>query len=563
VGDYLKKGSVGMATFKDLPLMPEIQQALDELGFTHPTEIQKNAIPLLLATKKIDFHGQAQTGTGKTLAFGIPLLQRIDFSKHVPQGLIVAPTRELAVQIYESISRIAQKLPVKIAVIYGGVSMEDQIRILKKGVHLIIGTPGRLNDHLRRKTLSVSQVRTLVLDEADIMLDMGFREEIEEILNYVPKDREIWLFSATVKSGIGDLIKEYMEDTVVVRVSQKQIGTQKTKQYYCIVPFKSRLHAITRFIQNTPDFYGFIFCQTKILTSEVAEQLMKRGYNVGALHGDMSQAQRNIVIKKFKQAELTILVATDVAARGIDVANLTHVINYSIPDDLESYVHRIGRTGRAGKEGTAITFISKSEQRILQQIERKFNVQILPIDVPTKAQLVDAKVREASHYMFTAPQQIPSDIEAMALLVNTLSQEQLKPLTTRLLYDKFLSTLDLEEVPYTHVDAPEPGQFQELYLNIGLDDGITREEVKNFLTKTGVIKPEEIKSIRVIKRRTFVMLSSDCSPELLTALREQSFDGRKIHINLTCLIGNTMPSRGRSRPFTERRSDRGRRRRSR
>lgn len=530
-----------MATFKDLHLLPEIQQALDELGFTHPTEIQAKAIPLLLSAKNIDFHGQAQTGTGKTLAFGIPLLQKIDISKVVPQGLIVAPTRELAVQIYESIALVARKLPIKLAVIYGGVSMEEQIRILKKGVHLVIGTPGRLNDHLRRKTLSVANVRTLVLDEADIMLEMGFREEIEEILRFLSKEREIWLFSATVKAGIGDLMKKYMKDTVSVRVSQKQIGTQKTKQYYCIVPFKYRLHAITRFIQSTPDFYGFIFCQTKILTSEVAEQLIKRGYNVGALHGDMSQTQRNMVIKKFRQQELSILIATDVAARGIDVANLTHVINYSIPEDLESYVHRIGRTGRAGKEGTAITFISKSEQRIIQQIERRFGVTIEPVDIPTRGQLVETKIKEATHYLLALPAGV-TDKESLRPLIDALSQEQLKEAATRLLYDKFLSTLDLEEIPYTHVDVPEQGQFQEIFLNIGAEDGVTKDDVKKYLDQTGIIKENEVKSIRIIKRRTFIMLSSDCSPELLAALKDQPFNGKKVHVNLTCLIGNAMPS---------------------
>lgn len=545
-----------MPTFKDLNLVSEIQRALDELSFTQPTEIQGKAIPLLLASKKIDFHGQAQTGTGKTLAFGIPLLQRIDLAKNIVQGLVIAPTRELAVQIYDSIVQVAKYLPIKIAVIYGGVSMEEQIRTLKRGTHLVIGTPGRINDHLRRKTLSVGQIRTLVLDEADIMLDMGFKEEIDEVLQYTPQDREIWLFSATVKSGIADIMKKHMEDTVSVRVSQKQIGTQKTKQYYCIVPFKHRLHALTRFIQSTPDFYGFIFCQTKILTSEVAEQLMKRGYNVGALHGDMSQAQRNLVIKKFRQGDLTILVATDVAARGIDVANLTHVVNYSIPEDLESYVHRIGRTGRAGKEGTAITFISKSEQRIIQQIERRFNVQIQPIDIPSKEQLIKTRVREASEYLTGLPSIQQPDSQFMRTLVETLSPEQLKEAATQLLYNKFLSTLDLEEVPYTHVEAAEPGQFQEIYLNIGTDDGITRDDVKKYLLQINVIKPDHIKSVRIIKRRTFVILSSDCSPELLTALREQPFDNKKIHVNLTCLIGNTVPSFGRERRGSEYRTER-------
>lgn len=528
-------------TFKDLNLLPEIQAALDDLGFTEPTEIQKKAIPLLLESKKIDFHGQAQTGTGKTLAFGIPLLQRLDLTKRVPQALIVAPTRELAVQTFESLSIAGKKLGVKIGLIYGGVSMDEQLRVLKQGVHIVVGTPGRLNDHLRRKSLALSNIRTLVLDEADIMLDMGFKEEIDEILNSTPKNREIWLFSATVKSGINDIMKSHMADTVSVRVSQKQIGVQKTKQYYCVIPFRSRLHAITRFIQATPDFYGFIFCQTKILASEVAEQLTKRGYNVGALHGDMSQAQRNIMIKKFKQQEFTILVATDVAARGIDVANLTHVINYSIPEDLESYVHRVGRTGRAGKEGTAITFISRSEHKMIQQIERKFNLVISPIEVPSRQQLVDARLVEISAYI-TAETIENTDkskklyISALDKLLSEINKEKLYQITSQLLYDKFLGTLDLEEIPNSTVVPGSEEQLQELYINLGMDDGVTKDDIAKFLADTGLINLDSVRTIRVIKHRSFIKMASDCSPELLNALRNQTLNGRKVAVNLTCIV---------------------------
>lgn len=524
-----------MSTFKDFNLLPDIQKALDELGFTTPTEIQKKAIPLLLSSKKIDFHGQAQTGTGKTLAFGIPLLQRIDLTNKSPQALIVAPTRELAIQIYESLKQVAKHMSVKMAVIYGGVSMEDQIYTLKRGVQIVVGTPGRINDHLRRKTLQLQSIRTLVLDEADIMLDMGFKDEIDEILSFAPKNREIWLFSATVKSGISDIMKSHMEEPVSVRVSSMQVGTQKTKQYYCIVPFRSRLHAVTRFIQSVPDFYGFIFCQTKILASEVADQLIGRGYNVGALHGDMSQAQRNNVIKKFKQQDFTILVATDVAARGIDVANLTHVINYSIPEDLESYIHRVGRTGRAGKEGVAITFISKSEQRMIQQIERKFGVQILPVDVPSKETLITIRLEQAKTYLESLKTREKDNFTSIQGLVNSLASDQLKLAAGHLLYDKFISTLDLEEIPYTHVDV-EGEELQEIYISVGLEDGITRDDVRDYLTQTKLVTNEQIKTIRVIKRRTFVKLAADCSPELLNALRGKLLKGRKVRVNLTCLV---------------------------
>lgn len=527
-----------MPTFKDLNLLPEIQQALDKLGFTQPTEIQKKAIPLLNSSSKINFHGQAQTGTGKTLAFGIPLLQRIDKNKKSPQALIVAPTRELAVQIYDSINKIARDLGISLTVIYGGVSMEEQMRTLKRGVQIVVGTPGRLNDHLRRKTLNPDGIKTLVLDEADIMLDMGFKEEVDEILSFLPQaSREIWLFSATVKSGINDIIKKHMQETVSVKVSPQQVGSSQTKQFYCIVPFKHRLHAVTRFIQSAPDFYGFIFCQTKILTSDVAEQLIKRGYSVGALHGDMSQAQRNLVIKKFRNKELTILVATDVAARGIDVADLTHVINYSIPEDLEGYVHRVGRTGRAGKEGIAITFISKSDMRSIHTIERQFGIKINPIDIPSAQDLIETRITEAKNYINQLTQVIPAIDKPFEAIVNNLSQEDLTKLSVNLLHFKFLNNLDLEDIPFTHVDSQD--QIQEISIDKGSEDGIEREDVTNYLLETNAVIHDQIKSIRVLKKRTFVKLASDCTPNLLIALRDKPLKQRRVRVSLTCLISDS------------------------
>jgi ATP-dependent RNA helicase DeaD len=523
-----------MITFKELNLTAQVQQALDELGFTEPTEIQQKAIPMLMAKDFIDFHGQAQTGTGKTLAFGIPLLHRIDQAKRVPQALIVAPTRELALQIKDSISQVARGMDLKIEAIYGGVSMEEQIKNLKRGAHIIVGTPGRLNDHLRRRTLSVAQIRTLVLDEADIMLDMGFKEEVDEILTYAPKNREIWLFSATVKSGITDLMSAHMKDPLSVRVSKKQITAASTKQYFCVIPMRSRLQALCRFIESSPDFYGFIFCQTKLLTSEVAELLIKRGYNVGALHGDMSQAQRNLVIKRFKQKELIILIATDVAARGIDVANLTHVVNYSVPEDHESYVHRIGRTGRAGKDGIAITFINKAELRIIQHIQRKFNVAINPLDVPSRDSIVAVRVEEATRYLQGLAQApVHTDDKHLNAFIEALSERQLKTIVTRLAHDKFLGTVDSDDISYTAAHKiVAQDQLQEIFINVGSDDGVNRDDVVAYLTKTGHVKSDQIHKVRVIKRRTFVELPSDCTQQLIDSLRGKSLAGRKTRVAL-------------------------------
>ncbi len=534
-------------TFKDLPLSKEMHEAIDKMGFTEPTEIQAKAIPLLLA-QSIDFHGQAQTGTGKTLAFGIPLIERIDKSNKNTQALILAPTRELAAQIFDSLKKTAGDMGVTIAVVYGGVSIEEQIRKLRRGVQIVVGTPGRLHDHLRRKTLNPKELKTLVLDEADIMLDMGFKKEIEAIIKTLPPKRLIWLFSATVKTGIAQIMRKHMRDTVSVRVSSSAVATSKTKQYYCIVPFRSRLQAITRVIQSVGNFYGIIFCRTKILSSEVADDLTRRGYNVAALHGDLSQQQRNRVIKKFRSGEYTVLVATDVAARGIDIPDITHVINYTVPEDLESYVHRIGRTGRAGKEGIAITFINKTEQRVIRHIERKFSARIEPMDVPSGKEVITKRIAEIPAYIAQAEKATVKEQAKLEELIKDLTIEQLRKVTIDLLYDKFLSKLQLEEVPYTHVDRGGDDQYQEIFIDMGVDDGVTEEDIRDYILQSPVVKPEQIIKIRVIKKRSYVKLTTDCSPDLVKSLQGKLLHGRKVRVNVTCMVSDNgfRPGGGRS-----------------
>lgn len=538
--------------FKDLKIDKNIQRVLDDLGFTKPTEIQEKAIPLLTETDQVNFHGQAQTGTGKTLAFSIPLLQKITINDNSTQALVLAPTRELAVQIYEAIKQVSKYMDLRIEVVYGGAPIETQIRQLKRGVQVIIGTPGRIRDHLRRKTLQLDNLKTLVLDEADIMLDMGFKEEIEDVLNYAPKNLNIWLFSATVKQGIKDLINKYMENTVSVRISQSQVGSQNTKQYYCIVPFKHRLDALVRFIESNPDFYGFVFCQTKLLTSEVAEELLKRGYQAGALHGDMSQAQRNKIIKKFKSKDINILIATDVAARGIDVSDITHVINYSLPEDLESYVHRIGRTGRAGKTGTSISFVTKTQLRLINQIEKKFKVRIEPIDVPSADTIVESRVKKASEYVKEQElgKKLTDNEKKLKQSISDLTTEEQEKLILNLLADKFLKNIDLKDISFSSSSdsrdsrggssrgfrGMEPKEVQEISLNIGAKEGVEKSDILKFLTQQTKVNKDQILSIRILQKFTFIKLSADCSPHLFKKLTNQTLLGRKIRVNITCII---------------------------
>lgn len=530
-----------MISFKDMALNSAIQQALEKLNFTTPTEIQQEAIPKLLAVERADFHGQAQTGTGKTLAFGLPLLEKIDISKKPVQALIVAPTRELVVQICDSLKSVAQNTRIVIEPIYGGVSMQAQMRALKQGIHIVIGTPGRLNDHLRRGTLSLQSAHTLVLDEADIMLDMGFREEVEEILTNMPKDRQIWLFSATVKDGVKDIKRKHMHSPIEVNISPKNLTTANTKQYYCLAPMRVRLQALCRFVDMDQEFYGVVFCQTKLLASEIADKLSGRGYSVGALHGDMNQAMRNNVIKKFKSGDFTILVATDVAARGLDIADLTHVINYSLPEDHDSYVHRIGRTGRAGKQGTAITFIGKGEANRMGWLAKKFNTTIEPLDVPKVTDIVGELVKRAITYVRERSEKVSSLVAAdktssashdkLREAIAGYTHQELTDGMVALLADKFLQDYSRQDdsiVSSTSSISSDDNRsetVQEIMLSVGLDDGLTRDSVQDFCVATGQATENEIEKIRVIKRRTFITASPDVMNRLVNAMKGQKLGG--------------------------------------
>lgn len=527
-----------MQTFESYPLLPEIQAILKTLGFSEPTEIQAKTVPLLLGPQ-IDFHGQAQTGTGKTLAFGLPLLHRVNPKERYTQALVVAPTRELALQITESIQPFARALGVSVKAVYGGVSLTDQISAVKRGVHLIVGTPGRINDLLERKVLSLSQLKTLVLDEADIMLDMGFREDVDVILRHAPEGREIWLFSATVKDGIHDLMEEHMPQATSVSVSKGKLGCSNTKQYYCVVPSAHRVAALCRFIESEPEFYGFVFCQTKILTSEVADQLTRRGYVVGSLHGDMSQAQRNIVIKKFRQKEYSIVVATDVAGRGIDIQDLTHVINFSLPEDFESYVHRTGRTGRAGKDGKAITFINGHQLRDIRALEKKCSVLIEPLAVPSSELVREGRMAKAIAYLESLVQEENTgSFKELDGLLQRFDQEKINSMLMHLVHDKFFKMADVDlDAHVSRESARGNDRFStngqsELVFFVGSDDGVTEDEILEYVLQNSSLNRETIAKIRMIRKRTFMNLPSDQVTTVLTALKNMTVGGRRINVKV-------------------------------
>lgn len=376
--------------FRELGLSEMMLNSLTKKGFEEPTPIQAQTIPFLLKDEK-DLIGKAQTGTGKTGAFGIPIIEKlVQGSKHV-QALIMAPTRELAIQVTEELNSFCEEKKLRITAIYGGQPIDRQIDKLRRGVDIVVGTPGRILDHINRKTLDISKLAYIVLDEADEMLNMGFVEDIETILASSPKDRRTVLFSATMPRHIENLAKKYMNDYEIIAMANDKIGKSNIQQIYFEVSNSDKFEALFRIIDVEADFYGVVFCRTKVDAEEVANKLSNRGCGAEAIHGDLSQAAREKVLTRFRKRNLAVLVATDVAARGIDIEDLTHVINYALPQDPESYVHRIGRTGRAGKSGIAITLITPSEYRKLTSIERIANTKITKQKVPNASEVIDSK----------------------------------------------------------------------------------------------------------------------------------------------------------------------------
>jgi ATP-dependent RNA helicase DeaD len=381
-----------LTKFRELGLSEAMLNSLQQKGFEEPTPIQAKTIPFLLTTTK-DLIGKAQTGTGKTAAFGIPLIEKLEAKSKKVQAIILAPTRELALQVCEELNSFAEEKKARIVAIYGGAPIDRQISQLKQGVEIVVGTPGRVLDHLERGSLDISQISNLILDEADEMLNMGFVEDIEQILQATPKNRRVILFSATMPARIEKLAAKYMQDYEMIEVASKQTSRDNISQIYFEVANSDKFEALYRIIDVEEDFYGMVFVRTKIEADEIAHKLYARGLSSESLHGDLSQSAREKVLKKFREKRISVLVATDVAARGIDVDNLTHVVNYSLPQDSESYVHRIGRTGRAGKKGIAITLITPSEFRKINHLQREINATIDKKKLPQVGEVIAKKTQ--------------------------------------------------------------------------------------------------------------------------------------------------------------------------
>ena len=487
-----------MKTFEELGVSPEIRKAIEEMGYENPMPVQEEVIPYLLGENN-DVVALAQTGTGKTAAFGLPLLQQIDVKNRVPQSLILCPTRELCLQIAGDLNDYSKYIDgLKVLPVYGGSSIDSQIRSLKRGVHIIVATPGRLLDLMERKTVSLSTVHNIVMDEADEMLNMGFTDSINAILADVPKERNTLLFSATMSPEIARISKNYLQNAKEITIGRKNESTSNVKHVAYTVQAKDKYAALKRIVDYYPQIYGIIFCRTRKETQEIADKLMQEGYNADSLHGELSQAQRDAVMQKFRIRNLQLLVATDVAARGLDVDDLTHVINYGLPDDTESYTHRSGRTGRAGKTGTSIAIINLREKGKLREIERIIGKKFIAGEMPTGKQICEKqliKVIDELEKVKVNEEEITDFMPEIYRKLEWLSKEDLIKRMVSHEFNRFLDYYrDREEIE-TPTDSRErntrdsrergsrkaaPG-FTRLFINLGKMDSFFPSELISLL----------------------------------------------------------------------------------
>ncbi len=464
-------------------------------GFEEPTEIQEKVIPLVLNTET-DIIGQARTGTGKTAAFGLPVLETICEDSGPVQALVLVPTRELALQVSEELNSFKGRKNIRILPVYGGQSIQDQVRRLKKGIDIVVGTPGRILDHIRRKTLNIDRVRFAVLDEADEMLNMGFIDEVEEILSHTNREKRTLLFSATMPEEILNVAEKYMKEYEIVRSVKDKLTVELTDQVYFEVKQSDKFEALCRIIDREEEFYGLIFCRTKVDVDELTGKLTDRGYDAEGIHGDFSQHHRERSLEKFRKKRVNILIATDVAARGIDIADISHVINYSLPQDPESYVHRIGRTGRAGKKGIAITFISPSEYRKLAAIIKVTKSEIRKERIPGITDIIDARknriaadvnsiIESGSHYdYFDTAQKMLDNHDPLDLL-------------SALLKYSFDSQLDRNNYREINEVISENGETTRLFVSRGKKDGLTPRKLVKLIQNESKIKAGNITDIMV------------------------------------------------------------------
>ena len=548
-----------MNLFEQLGLNEPILKAISDMGFETPSEIQQKAIPTLLANGA-DMVALAQTGTGKTAAFGFPLLQLIDTDSRVTQGLILSPTRELCLQIASELRNYAKYLPkVNVVAVYGGASIEEQARSLKKGAQIIVATPGRMQDMIRRNFVDISHINYCVLDEADEMLNMGFYEDITAILSHTPQEKSTWLFSATMPNEVAKIARKFMRKPIEITVGTRNQATNTVQHEYYIVSGRHRYQALKRLADANPDIFSVVFCRTKRDTQAVAEKLIEDGYNAAALHGDLSQNQRDLVMKSFRARQIQMLVATDVAARGIDVDDITHVIHYQLPDEIETYNHRSGRTGRAGKSGISMVILPKSEVKKIKTIEKMIGQPFEQKQLPSGMEICEIQLYHLANNLKNTEVN-PAIDDYLPAIYKELQEVNREELIKKIFsveftrffnYYKNAENLSVEN----ERESRSGGSSDEVryFINIGERDGYDWKSLKDFLKATLNLGRDDVFKVDVKNSFSFFNTDADLSDLVMSTFTDFQMDGRFINVELST------KGAGRDRGGRKRGNDDGRR----
>lgn len=571
-----------MKTFEELGVSEEIRRAIEEMGFEKPMPVQEEVIPYLLGTRN-DVIALAQTGTGKTAAFGIPLLQRIDTRIQQTQAIVLSPTRELCLQIADDLKDFSKYIPdVHVIPVYGGANIETQIRALKKGVHIIVATPGRLIDLMKRGVAKLGAVSNVVLDEADEMLNMGFSEDLNTILAGVPEERNTLLFSATMSKEIDKIARTYLREPKEIVVGSRNEGAENVNHIYYMVSAKDKYLALKRIVDFHPRIFAIIFCRTKIETQDIADKLIKDGYNAESLHGDLSQQQRDLTMQKFRHHMTQLLVATDVAARGLDVDDLTHVINYGMPDDIENYIHRSGRTGRAGKKGTSIAIVHTREKGKIRQVERQLGKEFVVGEMPSPQEICKKQLFKVMDQIVKTDvdeNQIAPFMQDINRFFEFVEKDDLIKKIVSVEFGKFLAYY--ADAPEVRIETGKKGNseqrrdrkergkggrrqaeegYSRLFINLGKKDGFFPGEVMQFINRN-VKGRVEVGHIDLQSTISFIEVPSEDAERVMRGLSGVMFKGREVRCNDADTGGKSASSgkkqfepHGRKRDFRPNRS---------
>jgi ATP-dependent RNA helicase DeaD len=535
-----------MTKFEALGLQKSLLDAVADMGFETPSEVQEKAIPILLESET-DLVALAQTGTGKTAAFGFPLIQKIDSNSRTTQGLILSPTRELCLQITNEMQAYAKyERNINVVAIYGGASITEQARQIKRGAQIIVATPGRMKDMISRRLVDISKIDYCILDEADEMLNMGFMEDIKDILSNTPNEKSTWLFSATMPKEVAVIAKKFMHSPKEITVGAKNSGASTVQHEYYVVGGRDRYPALKRLADTNPDIFSVIFCRTKRDTQKVAEKLIEDGYNAGALHGDLSQNQRDLVMNSFRKKQIQMLVATDVAARGIDVDDITHVINYQLPDEIETYTHRSGRTGRAGKSGISMVIITRSELRKIKAIEKMVQQNFIAKKIPTGMEICEIQLYHLANKIKETKinKDVVNYLPAITDVLEGIDREELIKKIVTVEFSRFFNyynkSSDLNASDSgrersegrNSADIPTSGSVR-YFINVGEKDGYDWMSLKDFIRDTVDLGQEDVFKVDVKESFSFFNTEAEVTQKILDKFTEFKVDGRFVNVEVS------------------------------